>query len=1227
MADPKSAKRDHDFGLSPDDPLSKLANLFDLTAGPSAPEAAHEPSIDMEQELLPTPEPVPQAPVSAWQQPAWPQGGQVPNSPEPAWPQEEAPPGVADVRTGEPVPLPFEPRDDGAVQVPEAHVPGPEADAQPFPPAGQWQDDGGALAGPDNGPVSGADASDNMSPVVEMPGTGLSPSDDHVELDVELADETSSLPLDWHPEPVSIDEPLSTVQAMETAHDDMAGDIVPPAWNEGGSPAGEPAAFAGHVALDQEPSGLDDPLSSGSAMTASPASPVAQEPVALPDNVLDEMMTADLGRDAPAATDDASQDHPVAYGGAQWREAAAQSAPAVEPLSAFDGDDHAEPDETAFSDPEFESEVAAFLAGETDGGEDAERSEGWLAETGAPSHVPQGMNAGLGDERAEAAPKSYSPYEASYPERNAPQLGRQTNFGWTAPVAPVMPPSQSAWSAELEASEAAGPAPAPEAPETAYVSRHAPGGDHEPAAHGQPHRPEMENASDTAGFHAARAHFAHGDAPEAEAPVTPPAFEPAAIQPEETPASVAGDDEQELELPDFDESAFLDQTFVDDELRVESHDAPEPQDASPASRQADDDVAFDLDPELLAEIESIQMDEPGGYPDEEPYQAYSGPDDVSADTPAKPAPVAMTGAGLAGAAAAVGGMASRFGLGRKQPVAEPAPPEIDTVAVPEGKVELADDLDLPDVRYQDERAPLDAAPDDLEDLFAGEGLSDRGAGPSQPREGMDFESYFERELEDAGISFGERPGAPPQSSVPLRPHPSGAGEPPAAISAARPAMPAFDDAVSLHDDDLERELSFDEFERDVEEKRGSNRGLLIAAVVAGVALVGGIGAFALSGGGDSAGTTQIVRADPEPVKVKPENPGGSKVPNQNRAVYDEAAGAPADTPPSQEKLVSNAETPVDVKRPVRVVAPGPVDAAPGGEGRAAGNASAPVAGAATPAGKSEDRIDPAEAAEEPGPSRELAAVAPRRVRTYVVRPDGTLVAKEPAAEAQAAEPAATSPAATAAAADATEPAAGESAEPAEPVAGTVANVPVPQPRPEFTPPAGSGRPGGDAPVAVAAAPEQAQTGGGAADAAREPALQPRQVRTTTIRRDSVAPPPVVPGRPADQPVNIVGTTRQDGQQTARAAPAPAAEAPAAASPAAWVQIASHPSRELAQASYRNLSQRYGGIIGGRGVNIVPADIPGRGTFYRVNIPAGSFNEAASLCRQIKAAGGDCLAKR
>ena len=76
-----------------------------------------------------------------------------------------------------------------------------------------------------------------------------------------------------------------------------------------------------------------------------------------------------------------------------------------------------------------------------------------------------------------------------------------------------------------------------------------------------------------------------------------------------------------------------------------------------------------------------------------------------------------------------------------------------------------------------------------------------------------------------------------------------------------------------------------------------------------------------------------------------------------------------------------------------------------------------------------------------------------------------------------------------------------------------------------------------------------------------------------------------------------------------------------------MQIASQPTEAGAQASYQDLARRYGSVIGGKGVNIVRADIPGKGTYYRVRIPSASRDEAVRLCSRYKSAGGSCFVSK
>jgi len=152
----------------------------------------------------------------------------------------------------------------------------------------------------------------------------------------------------------------------------------------------------------------------------------------------------------------------------------------------------------------------------------------------------------------------------------------------------------------------------------------------------------------------------------------------------------------------------------------------------------------------------------------------------------------------------------------------------------------------------------------------------------------------------------------------------------------------------------------------------------------------------------------------------------------------------------------------------------------------------------------------------------------------------------------------------------------------------------------------------------------------------------RAVKTTPITDAASAATtdtaPVPTARPAEQPVNVVGTVTENGnvrptaqQKPTQVASAPAAsaaqpaqQAPAAASGGYGIQIASLPSEDEAKKSYASLSKKFAGVLSGRAYEIRKADIAGKGTFYRVRIPAGSKDEAAALCEQYRSAGGSCL---
>lgn len=364
------------------------------------------------------------------------------------------------------------------------------------------------------------------------------------------------------------------------------------------------------------------------------------------------------------------------------------------------------------------------------------------------------------------------------------------------------------------------------------------------------------------------------------------------------------------------------------------------------------------------------------------------------------------------------------------------------------------------------------------------------------------------------------------------------------------------------------------------EKTG--RRWLLPASVAAVALLAVGGGYAFMNGSGSSmlssGEPPVILADKDPVKMVPEDRGGTAVPNQDKAVYDRVQGAVEN--PTQPNLNSSNEEPVDVVQ--RTLMP----------------ESLPLEGEddgflPTPVGETEDpRLLPGEQTASgdtnarTGGDPESVAIAPRRVRTMIVRADGTLVAQEVPEQTEAA---ATAPAVQA-----------PVAELAAPASQTVATV---------TP----------APVATTAVPD---TPAQPVSAAQSDALAAAASGQAASPVPAARPQAAAPAAPVETPVAPPAT------ETAAVTPAVETPAAAPANPGGYfIQIASLPSQAEAQRSYQNLSSRYGSVIGGKGVDIKSAQIEGRGTYYRVRIPAGDRAQANQMCEQYRAAGGSCIVAR
>ena len=438
------------------------------------------------------------------------------------------------------------------------------------------------------------------------------------------------------------------------------------------------------------------------------------------------------------------------------------------------------------------------------------------------------------------------------------------------------------------------------------------------------------------------------------------------------------------------------------------------------------------------------------------------------------------------------------------------------------------------------------------------------------------------------------------------------------------------------------------------ENVGNRRILVLAASVAAVVLLGGAGVYAFISGGDSILSTssepKIILADKDPVKIVPENPGGKEVPNQDKAVYDRVSGEADVAAAKQERLVSTDEEPIDVVQ--RTLMPEfPMD-----------DESVPPAIDET----ADARLTP-DGADQNITSTEkvVSGVAPRKVRTMVVRSDGSLVPREEleaevakeTAEAAAepkdrsldVSPAVDEVPERLTAENTTDTAEDTAAAPADnaPANQTEvalrelaslddnASADLPLTENRDVAPIEPVRTATEADEDKPVAEEVAQPADEAEASSATEELAAAEVPVRSVKTTTVGDTPIPEARPVDQPVTIIGSVTDQGRVRSadekRVAVAnveqPVETTTTAPAGGYVIQIASLPSEADAQASYKKLSAKFSGIIGGRGVDIKRAEIKNKGTYYRVRIPAGSKEEATALCARYKAAGGSCLVSK
>jgi hypothetical protein len=354
-------------------------------------------------------------------------------------------------------------------------------------------------------------------------------------------------------------------------------------------------------------------------------------------------------------------------------------------------------------------------------------------------------------------------------------------------------------------------------------------------------------------------------------------------------------------------------------------------------------------------------------------------------------------------------------------------------------------------------------------------------------------------------------------------------------------------------------------------------------------------------GEKSAVAPQTILADDAPTKITPDDSqtaASNDANAQNKIIYDRVNSAEANNnttllTPDNAPL-RTAPAPDSSNAISRVILPG----GPGYDGPSGGqDPGAQTADQTTGAAPGDDD-----------------SIGPRKVRTVVVKPDGTILSST-ATNAPAASDAA----------------AGAAPASAAPAPAPVAAAPVPAPPP---PSQQAAAPANAAPLTDDTA-AIAGTGGNALtittnpDDASAPAIPAPSIQNSGVVPATPAPAPAAPQpRPAKAAPAAVASNNNSANAPIDLTPGSASAAPAAvAADGFYVQVSSQRTEDAARATYKDLQTRYPTILGKYDVNLQQASVPARGTFYRVRVGPFSGTDAQRLCDDLKSAGGDCVLAR
>ena len=116
--------------------------------------------------------------------------------------------------------------------------------------------------------------------------------------------------------------------------------------------------------------------------------------------------------------------------------------------------------------------------------------------------------------------------------------------------------------------------------------------------------------------------------------------------------------------------------------------------------------------------------------------------------------------------------------------------------------------------------------------------------------------------------------------------------------------------------------------------------------------------------------------------------------------------------------------------------------------------------------------------------------------------------------------------------------------------------------------------------------------------------------------EPAAPSPSVASPPVEKQVAALAPATE---------PAPVSAPPAASGGSAMIQLGSFPNDGLAASAWSKIKSTNQALLGSYSPSIKPAEIPGKGTWYRLRV--GGFADkaaAADVCEQLKASGQACI---